>query len=489
MFSFFSHFKLTKSKLFDCTKMIKSLLHLLLIIHILPSNIFALESNNLEGTALNLFGISIHSELRNEIFIGAMFAPSEIDRFESLYDTAVTKKMSLRFLQAYSTRKVARLWKQRIAMNNEKSHWQPLTKEIVRFTKIFKQSMQAGDEISLVYIPNKGTKVYLNGSLFLLIQNPQFYSILLNTWYGSVPPSKLFNIGITGKNTDYLQKKIISQYESLVAILSRFDKKKPNTINSNRVNPSIKKNSVTAKKIVSNPIKNKSKALDSSTQSLIDGFKPKLPDSVTSKDTNGGLADKEKLFKVNIGLTASNLNSSAIKPIDLFVVPADNQRLKNEIKESPLEQNTIEKKTDKLIVDNILKPTDVDEINLENLTNSDDSNNIDRLEAASTSDNLPDNDLISGTYTRELIEHVKKNQKYPKKALQKNHEGDLIISLTVNAIGKITDLWLLQPSGSRYLDRGVLKQVRGIESFPPIPNSLNLDSFNVEIPMNFSFSK
>ncbi len=443
MFAFFLHFKLSISRLFGC---IKLLLHTLFFIYLIPSNILALESNNLEDTSLNLLGIAIHSELRNDIYIGAMFAPPPIDNYKRLYDPSITKNMSLRFLQAYSQRKVARLWKQRIAMNNPKSVWQPLTKDIVRFAKIFNRPMESGDEINLIYIPNAGTKIYLNGSLFLIIQNPQFYTSLLNIWYGNIPPSKLFKTGITGNNTDYLQKQMIKQYESLVSIPGRFDQDKPKTASTKR-DKTNKRNQENQEKVTINPIKKtavSAKSQNLSTQVLVDAFKPDLKQITTKKNKDTNIANKKALFKLDIKLADSTVKDSSIKQIDLVDEP--------------------------LVV-------------------SDTLTNTNNFQPPAESDDFIDNDLVNGSYARELVDIVKRHQRYPRKALQKEHEGDLIISLTISSLGKIINLSVVQGSGSRYLDKGVLRQVRAIEPFPPIPASLNLESYNVEIPMSFSLSK
>ncbi|PHS15724.1 MAG: hypothetical protein COA86_13725 [Kangiella sp.] len=488
MLSFFSHIKLTISKIFDSIKLFKLLLGTLFLTSILPTNIIALESNNLNGTTLNLLGIAIHSELRNEIYIGAMFAPAEVDNYKSLYDTSITKNMSLRFIQGYSKRKIARLWKQRIAMNNEKSKWQPLTKDIIRFAKIFKRTMQAGDEIKLIYIPSEGTKIYLNTSLFLVIKNPEFYTILLNTWYGKVPPSKLFKTGIIGENTDYLQQKIITQYESLISVPGRFDKDRPKTVSSKRVNTAINKKAPVIKETV-NKTSNKNiviaKSVSSATKSLIEGFKTQLPKIVTRKEKISYVADKKALFKINLELSDSNLDNTTLKPIDLSEPLSKHPITKtNKIPSKSPPQPQVTKET----IDNTSKSnTKNTRVALAKTIEVEDFAN--NLENSSESDEVIDNDLIRGAYTRELINTVKKNQKYPKKAIQKGHEGNLLISLTVNAIGEIVNLALIQRSGSRYLDIGVLRQVREIEPFPPIPGSLNIESFEVEIPMNFSFTK
>lgn len=490
MHSFFSHFNLIKIKGHNCLNQIKLLVLAFLLIGLIPSSTHALESNNLEGTTLNLLGIAVHSELRNDIYIGAMFAPTGIDDFTQLYDTSITKNMSLRFIQAYSNRKIARLWKHRIAMNNEKSEWQPLTKDIVKFSKIFKRPLKSGDEINLVYVPEVGTKIYLNGSLFLIISDPQFYRILLNIWYGEVPPSKLFRTGITGKNTDYLQKEIVKQYEQLEPILGRFDKDKPKSI-KNKTNTSRKpsnakiKTKVTRAKIIP-PVQPQA----SLAKRLVDGFKPKLQQIITKKEATTKAADRESLFVVDLDISEKNLANNPIKPIDLSQQQKTTPVIINELLEGQSQNPTSENSTNTNNSELIPTVSRISDDLVDADKPSDETNSITKV----SENNIDDNESIDTTpfrddYRREIVSIVQKNHKYPRKAQQKGHEGNLVISMTLNSSGNITSLSLLQRSGSRYLDKGVVNQIKGLEPFPPIPTSLNLELFVIEIPMSFSFAE
>ena len=50
-----------------------------------------------------------------------------------------------------------------------------------------------------------------------------------------------------------------------------------------------------------------------------------------------------------------------------------------------------------------------------------------------------DADLLSGSYTQELINTIRKFQSYPKKALKEGAEGDVTIMVTIDKAGELLD--------------------------------------------------
>ena len=114
-----------------------------------------LTANLSDGNALQLLGIGMHQELRNDIYVGALFAPSSVSNVDEIKGESVPKRMSIRLVSNYSHRKMSRHWKERLAMNNPRSLWQPLTKEIVLFSRIFKRKLQVGDELNIAFETKK----------------------------------------------------------------------------------------------------------------------------------------------------------------------------------------------------------------------------------------------------------------------------------------------------------------------------------------------
>ena len=158
------------------------------------------------GDTLELIGIGMYQELHNDIYIGALYGPANVP-IGQLLDEKTSKRMTLKFVSQYSNRKMKRHWKEGMSINNPRKEWQPLTREIVNFAKLFKRPLQAGDEIVIDYSAKLGTEIIFNGTLFKTIDNPAFSTVILNVWLGNVPPTKAFKSNIQGID---IFRKIIS---------------------------------------------------------------------------------------------------------------------------------------------------------------------------------------------------------------------------------------------------------------------------------------
>lgn len=389
------------------------------------------------GDSLNLIGIGMHKELRNDIYIGALYAPATITNADQLLNNPVSTRMSLRFVSQYSHRKLARHWKEKMAMNNPREQWQPLTRDIVNFSNLFKRSMQAGDEINLDYIPNKGTLVYLNGTLFTTIEDPAFYSTVLNVWLGNIPPTKAFKKNIRGQLSEVQKQVYISQYENLQPISGRFDADlaaiSASMIAATTIAPSTSTNK---------PIK---VAKNDKTKKTTKKTSPKKKEPVKKKK----VAKKKEPVKKKE--TVKKKEATKKKEIVKKKAPV---KKKETIKKKDLvkKKETVKKST---------------------------------VQPKVTDANFFDVDLIAGSYARDLINSIRQYQKYPPKALRANEQGDLLAKITIDKDGELLSIDIIEKSGSRTLDRGAKKIISKAAPFQPIPKELKLKQYQFLVPMSF----
>lgn len=415
------------------------------------------------GDNLSLFGISIHQEQRNDIYLGALFAPENTENIDQIFDLATSKRMSLKFISNYSNRKMARLWKQRIAMNNPKSDWRPMTKEIVQFASIFKRAMQTGDELNIDFEPISGTTIYLNKTLFLTIPNLDFYKLLLNVWVGSIPPTKAFKTGITGNNKGPLNEQLITHYESIQPELGRFDADITVVTQVAKIAPPQKKSTkpiTKSTKTNNKKIKDKAPTPPPKTKQTV--AKKKKP-IVSEKDKS----ETEKVVNsLRNDLKVPRTQAEVIKPKllidDLIKSDLDASSNNQDLKQTQPEQK---KTTPSVVADEQIAKLDISD------------------------EPLFDADLFSGSYTRELINSIRAVQKYPKKALVEGVEGEVTVQVTIDDNGEILENKIVQRSGSRILDRAVLKMVRRAAPFPFIPVELQTNRFEFEVPLSFTLTK
>lgn len=416
-----------------------------------------------DGTDLSLFGIGVHQEKLNDIYIGALYTPSQITSVSEISDEYVAKRMSLKFVSKYSNRKMSRMWKQRIAMNNQKGSWKPMTKEIIQFASLFKRAMQEGDEINIDFVPNAGTKVYINQTLFLTINNSGFFNLLLNIWIGNVPPTEAFKKGISGQTAESINTQLITQFDTIQPIIGRFDddlqaspalvakSEAPQKKNADSNNAAQKNKTTTKKppnKTTAAPSNSKTKAQIENDKKVATISKPNVEPVKTKVESTIPTGDKAELFKT-----------------DFTVKDATNINIGKEVKkkaESPKnESNTASKKK---------KPTE-------------------KVAKVVEPEEFFDEDLLAGSYTQELINSIRKYQSYPKKALAAGHEGSVTALVTIDRNGELVNYAITQRTSSRILNREVLRMIKKAAPFPKIPDQLTANEFEFEVPMNFTLEQ
>lgn len=393
-----------------------------------------ISANLSDGDQLELKGIGIYQELRNDIYIGALFGPQSVTNVEQLKDDNVAKRMSLRFVNSYSNRKLARHWKERMAMNNPRSRWQPMTRDIVGFSRLFKRSFESGDEINIDHIPGQGTEVYLNGTLFTTIKTQGFVDILLNVWLGNIPPTKAFKTSIRGQDNDNTKSGFISRYSGLQPIKGRFDSDlaPPPTVAAVAKPAPTQTQKAPAKKP---PVK----------------VAKAPPKKTTPKPAPKKVATQPPAGSTTPPATKPADNATKVAVVKKEDIKADIPK-KQEVSEPPPQK-----------VAKLTPPPVVEE-------------------------DFFDADLIAGSYKRDLINEIREHQQYPRKAYVKGDEGDVTAQVTIDQDGEIVEIEITEKSNSRILNRAVPKLIRKAAPFTIIPKELKQEEFTFEVPISFKLA-
>lgn len=415
------------------------------------------ETSLSNGTQLKLFGIGIHQEKRNDIYVGALFSPEQITDVTDLNDTYMSKRMSFKFVAKYSPRQLSRLWKQRIAMNNSKSIWRPMTKEIIQFSRIFKRPMQAGDLINIDYIPGVGTEVLLNNTSFLTIEKPEFYQLLLNIWVGTIPPTEAFKEGITGSIPESLQATYLDRFNSIDTIAGRFDEDKAAPPAKVAQTPAATKPAAESK-----PVTTQRQPEPKPQQKAVVTNEPPV-----STPSNNDIA--QPLNQPKTEVEAEKLAREDL--VDLGTLPEVKPKL---VTESEPVTDSNEENTEQEKIPEPIEKAEVEKVA--------------KLDVPEPEEDFFDADLAAGSYTLDLISSIRKYQTYPKKALAAGDEGDITVMIKIDNEGSIIDNRIIKRSGSRILDRAVLRMIRKAQPFPKIPAELEMTEFEFEVPLTFRLS-
>jgi protein TonB len=91
-------------------------------------------------------------------------------------------------------------------------------------------------------------------------------------------------------------------------------------------------------------------------------------------------------------------------------------------------------------------------------------------------------------YRSNVMTLTYQNLVYPLSAIDRNQEGRIMISVTVNRKGKVTDIEFDEKSKHRALNKAVQKAVSAASPFPAPPKKLRGKEVTVSMPVVFSLS-
>lgn len=151
------------------------------------------------NVSLRLHGIAVAQELRTDYYIGAIYLPEWSADVAQAAEETVPKRMSMKVLaDRLSAREFQRHWKERIALNNPRTVWQPQGERILKFAAAFQEPLQRGDQIDFDFLPGQGTRIRMNDQVLTTISGDGFYALLLSAWLGDIPPTKAFQAALLG---------------------------------------------------------------------------------------------------------------------------------------------------------------------------------------------------------------------------------------------------------------------------------------------------
>jgi hypothetical protein len=90
-------------------------------------------------------------------------------------------------------------WRDGFKNNLDNASYSKLAPRLAKFNDLFR-TMKRGEVIDLDYLPDKGTRVWINGKLQGQIEGDDFYAALLMVWLGESPAdAKLKSALLEGK--------------------------------------------------------------------------------------------------------------------------------------------------------------------------------------------------------------------------------------------------------------------------------------------------
>ncbi len=149
-----------------------------------------------------LNGLSVHKELNQEQFIGAVYTNQLTNDAATLLGSSPVR-MELRVVaDRLSSRRLNSQWIEGMAINNPHGDLAAEAENMVQFADLIKRSLRHGDVLA-IRGDDKATTVSLNGVQLGRIPSAKLFKMVLRTWVGPIPLSSDFRTGLlTSGQTD-----------------------------------------------------------------------------------------------------------------------------------------------------------------------------------------------------------------------------------------------------------------------------------------------
>jgi hypothetical protein len=157
------------------------------------------ESITAENKVLVLNGAGIRKKYFLKIYVGALYLPVRHSSVNEILADQGAKGIVMSFLyKEVSAEKLVDAWNEGFAGNSTPVELRDLQDRIDQFNSLF-PLVRSGDEIRLIYLPQKGTQVWVNDTLKGSIAGEDFSQALLKIWLGEKPADASLKEAMLGK--------------------------------------------------------------------------------------------------------------------------------------------------------------------------------------------------------------------------------------------------------------------------------------------------
>ncbi|MDQ2075062.1 TonB family protein [Marinimicrobium sp. ABcell2] len=88
-------------------------------------------------------------------------------------------------------------------------------------------------------------------------------------------------------------------------------------------------------------------------------------------------------------------------------------------------------------------------------------------------------------YFSSLLREIQSRTEYPRRAMQRNQEGEVRVSVVINRAGQIISTEVLEESRFSMLNRAALDAVSAAAPFPEVPSAIGGRQYEFAVPFNF----
>lgn len=170
---------------------------------------------------LPLNGVATLSELGQEKYIAGLYSTDLSSSAQQLLTSKKPQVMEIRILtESISARRFKRMWIESIAINSSTSELQLHAENMARFNNSLNIKLKKNDIFTLSKTGNR-IDILVNSIKLGTVEDAAFFTVLLRTWLGNVPPSSNFraNLLLAGQ----IANEELALYKSVRPTQSRVD--------------------------------------------------------------------------------------------------------------------------------------------------------------------------------------------------------------------------------------------------------------------------
>jgi periplasmic protein TonB len=446
------------------------------------------QVTGISGQSLVLNGVGVWKKSRKEIFLSALYLPNKTTSANDILSLNEDKHLEIRILaRKIRPRRFAQILREYIVINNSKQDLSSLSLSILEFINMFKDNLKTGDIIAMDYIANDRLEVRINGSLMGEIKKAGLIAAILNSWIGQTPVTPEFKDGIMGKVSADTLSSLLASFSILEPSEGRIAETKSWIKQSGFLDKQIAKLSGNkAKETVASVSKSEqSKAKPEEAKKVEPKPVEKVVAEAKPKPQPKPQASKPKeVEKVVAEAKPEPKPQEEAKPIVETVA-------KVEQTPPPVKKQEVVKKPVAAIVETIADASKTKDnaldLSLGDLLNdveedaAEDSAEEDEPQVSAA--DIAAEYKIKKEYEKQLIEWIRKYEKYPVKAFRRRMEGEGRIVVVVDRNGEVLKADMAESTGKRLLDRGSLNTIKRAAPLPKMPDNLAGESYEFSVPI------
>lgn len=154
------------------------------------------------STPLVLNGAGTRNKFFFKIYVAALYLPSKQTSAASVIGLTGPKRVHMHFLyKEVEQEKLIHGWQDGFKNNLDNASFEKLAPRLTKFNGLFR-TMKRGDVIDLDYLPQSGTRVWINGELQGQVEGADFYAALLKVWLGKVPADTRLKTQLLGETNN-----------------------------------------------------------------------------------------------------------------------------------------------------------------------------------------------------------------------------------------------------------------------------------------------